>query len=79
MAEYEATSTTPAGMTEAEFELWKQLMEQSMTIQTAVTDSRKILDKLPGGLREDGINLLYERLTTCRAKLLGLAAEESEP
>ena len=42
-------------------------------------ESRKILDKLPGSLREDGINLLYKWLTESRAKLLALAAEESEP
>lgn len=44
-----------------------------------MTESRKILDKLPGSLREDGINLLYKWLTESRAKLLALAAEESEP
>lgn len=62
-----------------EEKLWKQLMQQGYSIQTAVTESRKILDKLPGSLREDGINLLYKWLTESRAKLLALAAEESEP
>ena len=59
--------------------LWQQLLQQGNSIQTAVTESRKILDKLPGSLREDGINLLYKWLTESRAKLLALAAEESEP
>lgn len=59
--------------------LWQQLMQQGNILQTAVTDSVKILDKMPGSMREDGINLLYKWLTTCRAKLLSLAAEESEP
>lgn len=62
-----------------EEKLWKQMMQQGYIIQTAVTESRKILDKLPGSLREDGINLLYKWLTESRAKLLALAAEESEP
>lgn len=35
-----------------------------------------VLDKLPGELRMDGINLLYCRLTRCRAQLLGLVGEE---
>lgn len=62
-----------------EEKLWQQLLQQGYSIQTAVTESRKILDKLPGSLREDGINLLYKWLTDSRAKLLALAAEESEP
>lgn len=62
-----------------EEKLWQQLLQQGYSIQTAVTESRKILDKLPGNLREDGINLLYKWLTESRAKLLALAAEESEP
>lgn len=62
-----------------EEKLWRQLLQQGNSIQTAVTESRKILDKLPGSLREDGINLLYKWLTESRAKLLALAAEESEP
>lgn len=35
-----------------------------------------VLDKLPSELRMDGINLLYCRLTRCRAQLLGLVGEE---
>lgn len=66
-------------MTKDEEMLWQQLMQQGYILQIAVTDSRKILDKMPGSLREDGINLLYKWLTDCRAKLLALAAEESEP
>lgn len=62
-----------------EEKLWQQLLQQGYSIQTAVTESRKILDKLPSSLREDGINLLYKWLTESRAKLLALAAEESEP
>ena len=62
-----------------EEKLWRQLLQQGNSIQTAVTGSQKILDKLPGSLREDGINLLYKWLTESRAKLLALAAEESEP
>ena len=62
-----------------EEKLWQQLLQQGNSIQTAVTERRKILDKLPGSLREDGINLLYKWLTESRAKLLALAAEESEP
>ena len=62
-----------------EEKLWQQLLQQGNSIQTAVTESRKILDKLSGSLREDGINLLYKWLTESRAKLLALAAEESEP
>ena len=62
-----------------EEKLWQQLLQQGYIIQTDVTESRKILDKLPGSLREDGINLLYKWLTESRAKLLALAAEESEP
>ena len=61
-----------------EEKLWQQLLQQGYSIQTAVTESRKILDKLPGSLREDGINLLYKWLTESRAKLLALAAEEME-
>lgn len=38
-----------------EEKLWQQLLQQGYSIQTAVTESRKILDKLPGSLREDGI------------------------
>ena len=64
------------GMTPEETELWIELMEKGLAIQHAVLESKVVLDKLPSELRMDGINLLYCRLTRCRAQLLGLVGEE---
>ena len=65
-----------AGMSPEETELWIELMEKGLDIQNAVLESKVVLDKLPSELRMDGINLLYCRLTRCRAQLLGLVGEE---
>lgn len=63
-------------MTSEETELWIELMEKGLAIQHAVLESKVVLDKLPRELRMDGINLLYCRMTRCRAQLLGLVGEE---
>lgn len=72
----EAKNQARAGMTPEETELWIELMEKGLDIQHAVLESKEVLDKLPSELRMDGINLLYCRLTRCRAQLLGLVGEE---
>ena len=72
----EAKNQARTGMTPEETELWIELMEKGLAIQHAVLESKVVLDKLPSELREDGINLLYCRLTRCRAQLLGLVGEE---
>lgn len=66
----EAKNQARTGMSPEETELWIELMEKGLDIQHAV------LDKLPSEMRMDGINLLYCRLTRCRAQLLGLVGEE---
>ena len=64
----EAKNQARTGMTPEETELWIELMEKGLAIQHAVLESKVVLDKLPSELREDGINLLYCRLTRCRAQ-----------
>lgn len=72
----EAKNQARAGMSPEETELWIELMEKGLDIQNAVLESKAVLEKLPSELRMDGINLLYCRLTRCRAQLLGLVGEE---
>ena len=67
----EAENQARTGMSPEETELWIELMEKGLAIQNAVLESKVVLDKLPSELRMDGINLLYCRLTRCRAQLLG--------
>lgn len=72
----EAENQTRTGMSPEETELWIELIEKGLAIQNAVLESKVVLDKLPSEMRMDGINLLYCRLTRCRAQLLGLVGEE---
>ena len=72
----EAKNQARAGMSPEETELWIELMEKGLAIQNAVLESKVVLDNLPSEMLMDGINLLYCRLTRCRAQLLGLVGEE---
>lgn len=76
MSEHRQDQKTRTGMSPEETELWNELMEKGLAIQNAVLESKVVLDKLPSEMRMDGINLLYCRLTRCRAQLLGLVGEE---